>query len=74
MYRGQGRRGPGSAIGAAIRSFGQQDAEQKFNARREMLHVEETQPAEENGAPAMGKGGQQGATLGDPAGLGERRP
>lgn len=50
------------------------DAEQKFNARREMLRVEETQPAEENGAPAMGKGGQQGATLGDPAGLGERRP
>ncbi|PWZ43559.1 hypothetical protein Zm00014a_005654 [Zea mays] len=66
--------GPGSAIGAAIRSFGQQDAEQKFNARREMLHVEETQPAEENGSPAMGTGGQQGATLGDSAELGERRP
>jgi hypothetical protein len=43
-------------------------------ARREMLHVEETQPAEENRSPAMGMGGQQGATLGDPAGLGERRP
>jgi hypothetical protein len=34
-YRGQGRREPGSASGTAIRSFGQQDAKKKFDARRD---------------------------------------
>jgi hypothetical protein len=47
VYRGQGRRGPGSAIGAAIRSFGQQDTEQKFDTRREM----DVESLKQTGAP-----------------------